>query len=129
MSNFSPILLKPRNGKPLHYCIFFTYVISSNELLFLTFSEFLMDLNCSSQNVSILRRHVFQKSANIIAFAYFIISLRKRWPTSGGRSNVILIHFLINSQDPSKILKTFELNIHLMSDLYKKYRLAVTLFI
>ena len=44
--------------------------------------------------------------------------MRKHWPTTCGCSNMKLIHFPINNQEPSKILKIFELRIHLK--VYKK---------
>ena len=49
--------------------------ILSNELLVQTFSEFLMDLNCVSQNVSISRLHDNQKSGNICVFFFCTIIL------------------------------------------------------
>ena len=48
-----------------------------------------MDLDCLSQN------------------QYF--SLLKHWLTSDSRANMKLTHFVIENQDPTKILKMFEL--------------------
>ena len=53
------LLFKESNSRE----IFFTFAITSNELLVQTFSEFLIDLDCLSQNVSISRFHDYQKSA------------------------------------------------------------------
>ena len=43
-----------------------------------------------------------------------IIGKFVRLPNIGGRSNVKLSHFPINNKDPSKILKIFELKVHLI---------------
>ena len=42
------------------------------------------------------------------------------WPTSGGRSNEKLTHFVINNQDPSKILKIFPLRSFFYEMTYSK---------
>ena len=77
--------------------VVFIYVISSNELLVKTVSEFLMDLDCLLQNVSISCLYVFQKSTNICVFCkYYYFSLRKHWPTSSSRSNFKLTLSVIN---------------------------------
>ena len=87
------------------------YVVSSNELLFQVFSEFLMDLDCLSQDVSISRLQNFQKSANICVFCkYYYFSLCKHWPSSGVAQKL----FDTFSDKQSKILKIFEIKVHLM---------------
>ena len=77
-----------------------------------------MYLDCLSQNVLILRGSFARSRLIFVFFAnmYYYFSLRKHWPTTGGRSNMKLTEFAINNQDPSKILKIFELIVHL-----KKY--------
>ena len=78
-----------------------------------------MDLDCLWENVSISRLHDFQKLANICIFCkYYYFSLSKHWPIFGGRPNEKLIHFPINNQNTSKILKIFELKVYLKKNLY-----------
>ena len=81
--------------------------ILSNELLVQKFSEFLMILVCSSDNVSISDLSDYKKLSNV-----FIN--RNKNISSGFRANVKLTHFTINNQYPSKLLKTFELKVHLI---------------
>ena len=44
------------------------------------------------------------------------------------RSNLKLTHFPINNHDPSKILKMFEIKVHLKKCIYLDYNLTVRLF-
>ena len=98
------------NSIPL--VLYFVYLcqLQWNELS-VQFLKVLMYLDCLSQSVSISRLHVFYK--------YYYFSLRKRWPTIGGCSNLKLTHFSINKQDPFKILKMFELKV-LLTNIFMK---------
>ena len=100
--------------KNYYNVIYFIYVILSNKLLIQKFSKVLMDLDCLSQNLSISCLHHYQKSANICVFCkFYYFSFHKHCPTSGGCSNVKLIHqkfweFLIKSLFENIVQTRFE---------------------
>ena len=119
------LLYKESNSR----VIYFIYVRLSNELSVQKFSKVLMDLDYLSQNVSISSLHNNQKSGNICIFRkYYYFSSRKYWPTFGGRSNLKLTHSPLNNQDPSKILKMFELKVYLKKCIYENYNSTVRIF-
>ena len=95
--------------------LFYIFSIPPNLFFFhkncflIDFGHIFLDYSKFQTRLSLVGKG-FQKSANICVFCkYYYLSLRKHWPNSGGRLNMKLTHFLINNQNPLKILKIFEL--------------------
>ena len=75
-----------------------------------------MDPDSLSENVSISGLNYLPKLANACAKRNNnIYKIHKYYMTSDCCANLKLIHFTINNQDPSKLLKDFELKVNLIS--------------
>ena len=73
------------------------------------FSEFLMDLDCLSENVSISGLSDHQLANSCAKKDNNICKKHKYYPISGCCANLKLTHFTIKNQDSSKRMRAFEL--------------------